>query len=180
MSIATSAAAATRAIAKSFQFGKWTIPTGEVFFTSRLSYGMVNTKPILPGHVLVVPRRVVQRFTDLTPDEVTDLWMASQAIGRVVEREFRGESLTFAIQDGPAAGQTVHHVHVHVIPRRRADFANNDDIYGEIEAQEQAGMHRSLQQGMDADENRKARTLAEMEVESRMLRPFFEQYDVLE
>ncbi|KNE57182.1 hypothetical protein AMAG_02927 [Allomyces macrogynus ATCC 38327] len=171
MSIATSAAAATRAVAKSFQFGKWTIPTGEVFFTSRLSYGMVNTKPILPGHVLVVPRRVVQRFTDLTPDE---------AIGRVVEREFQGESLTFAIQDGPAAGQTVHHVHVHVIPRRRADFANNDDIYGEIDVQEQAGLHRSLQQGMDADENRKARTLAEMEVESRMLRPFFEQYDVLE
>ena len=43
------------------------------------------------------------------------------------------EGCTISIQDGAAAGQTVPHVHVHVIPRRVGDFENNDDIYSEIE-----------------------------------------------
>jgi diadenosine tetraphosphate (Ap4A) HIT family hydrolase len=36
-------------------------------------------------------------------------------------------------QDGPAAGQTVPHVHVHVLPRRAGDFARNDDVYDELD-----------------------------------------------
>lgn len=40
------------------------------------------------------------------------------------------------MQDGPAAGQTVPHVHVHVLPRRAGDFKENDEVYGAIEANE--------------------------------------------
>ena len=40
--------------------------------------------------------------------------------------------MTLAIQDGPEAGQTVKHVHVHVLPRKAGDFAENDQIYNEV------------------------------------------------
>ncbi|XP_023583458.1 bis(5'-adenosyl)-triphosphatase isoform X1 [Trichechus manatus latirostris] len=61
----------------------------------------------LAADVLVCPLRPVERFHDLRPDEVADLFQATQRVGTVVEQYFQGTSLTFAIQDGPEAGQTV-------------------------------------------------------------------------
>jgi diadenosine tetraphosphate (Ap4A) HIT family hydrolase len=45
-----------------------------VFATSPLSFAFVNLKPVVPGHVLVSPKRVVPRFADLSEEEVADLW----------------------------------------------------------------------------------------------------------
>ena len=66
-------------------------------------------------------RRVVPRFVDLTPEECADLWALAQRVGRGVEGHFGAAGLTLAIQDGPAAGQTVPHVHIHILPRRVSD-----------------------------------------------------------
>ena len=82
----------------------------------------MNLKPLLPGHVLVSPRRVVPRLADLTLPEITDLFATVQRVGRMVERVFGASALNIAVQDGPDAGQTVPHVHAHVIPRRADDL----------------------------------------------------------
>ncbi|XP_063113247.1 bis(5'-adenosyl)-triphosphatase isoform X3 [Cavia porcellus] len=60
-----------------------------------------------PTDVLVCPLRPVERFRDLRPEEVADLFQVTQRVGTVVERHFQGTSLTFSMQDGPEAGQTV-------------------------------------------------------------------------
>eukprot|EP00117_Sycon_ciliatum_P008219 scpid102986/ scgid2074/ Bis(5&apos; AP3A hydrolase; Diadenosine 5&apos; Dinucleosidetriphosphatase; Fragile histidine triad protein len=83
--------------------------------------------------VLVSPRRVAPRFCDLTAEEVSDLFLTSQRVARVVEKEYNGTSLTVSVQDGPDAGQSVPHVHVHILPRKAGDFKRNDDIYTELE-----------------------------------------------
>ncbi|KAF9906666.1 hypothetical protein EC991_000391 [Linnemannia zychae] len=62
------------------------------------------------------------------------MFQSAQRIGKVIEKEYGATSLTIACQDGPAAGQSVPHCHVHVIPRRLGDFVNNDDIYEKITA----------------------------------------------
>lgn len=77
----------------------------------------VNLKPVVPGHVLLSPKRVVARFAELSPEEVADLWTLAQRVGAAIEPHFGASSLTLAIQDGPQAGQTVPHVHVHILPR---------------------------------------------------------------
>jgi diadenosine tetraphosphate (Ap4A) HIT family hydrolase len=97
---------------------------------SRQSIGLVNLKPIVPGHVLVIPRRVVARFQDLTGEEVADLWCTAHALGPKLQTHFGADALTFAIQDGAAAGQSVAHVHIHILPRKGGDFLKNDDVYG--------------------------------------------------
>jgi bis(5'-adenosyl)-triphosphatase len=56
------------------KFGPWTIDASEVFSKTSLSFAFVNLKPVVPGHVLVSPIRVVPRFADLTPEEVADMW----------------------------------------------------------------------------------------------------------
>ncbi|XP_051708220.1 bis(5'-adenosyl)-triphosphatase isoform X2 [Oryctolagus cuniculus] len=91
----------------SFRFGQHLIKPSVVFLKTELSFALVNRKPVVPGHVLVCPLRPVERFRDLRPDEVADLFQATQRVGTVVEKHFQGTSLTFSIQDGPEAGQTV-------------------------------------------------------------------------
>ncbi|XP_042589614.1 bis(5'-adenosyl)-triphosphatase isoform X3 [Cyprinus carpio] len=90
-----------------FRFGQHIVKSSAVFLKTELSFALVNRKPVVPGHVLVCPLRVVERFRDLRPDEVADLFMTTQRIADVIEKHFQASSLTIAIQDGPEAGQTV-------------------------------------------------------------------------
>ncbi|EFA79820.1 6-phosphofructokinase [Heterostelium album PN500] len=136
-------------------FGQYIIRASEVFFETKLSMALVNLKPVLPGHVLVCPKRVVKRFYDLSPEEINDIWQSASRISRVIEKHFDGDGMTFAIQDGKNAGQTVEHVHIHIIPRKRTDYENTDQIYTEIEKE------------------RQPRTLEEMASEAETLRVYF-------
>ncbi|CDZ96360.1 Diadenosine polyphosphate hydrolase and related proteins of the histidine triad (HIT) family [Phaffia rhodozyma] len=160
--------------------------TSQVFYRSKLSFGLVNLKPILPGHVLICPLRVVPRVADLSAEEIADLYLAVQKIGTVIERAYGGEALTISTQDGPAAGQSVPHVHVHVLPRKPTDFnGENDEVYPVLELAEDNLLddHQSLARSngedrprkkagsikVDADENRPPRSLEDMEKEARWL-----------
>ncbi|KAG0704412.1 hypothetical protein DFH29DRAFT_997709 [Suillus ampliporus] len=78
--------------------------TRQAFYRSTLSYAIVNLKPIVPGHVLVIPNRPVSRLTDLTTPELTSLITSVQNVGRVIEHAYGGDALTVACQDGKAAG----------------------------------------------------------------------------
>lgn len=89
--------------------------------------------------MLVSPRRVVPRFNDLSAAEVQDLFLTVQKVSRMVERVFEASSLNIAIQDGVDAGQSVPHVHAHIIPRRRDDLeekGGTDAIYGMMESED--------------------------------------------
>ena len=89
-------------------------------------------------------------------------------------------------KDGKAAGQSVQHVHIHILPRKLVGdrFANNDDIYPALETSEQglpsafAHLHANLPQPtlkVDADEDRKPRSMEEMEKEARWLETWVEK-----
>ncbi|CDM37305.1 hypothetical protein DTO013E5_7568 [Penicillium roqueforti] len=129
---------ALKATTAPIYFGSF-IVTPQVFYTTSLTFALVNLKPILPGHVLVSPRRVVPRVTDLTPDETSDLFLTVRRVGRMVERVYGATSLNIAIQDGADAGQSVPHVHAHIIPRKSADLdhaGGMDAIYDLLDGQE--------------------------------------------
>ncbi|CAE7219809.1 aph1 [Symbiodinium sp. CCMP2592] len=85
-----------------------------IFFASPsgLSVAFVNLKPLVPGHVLVTPRRVAPRLADLSEEEFDDLFRTVRLVQAVVERHYGAEASRLGIQDGPDAGQSVPHVHV--------------------------------------------------------------------
>lgn len=115
------------------------LTTHQVFHLTPLSFALVNLKPLLPGHVLVSPRRIVPRFNDLSAAEVQDLFLTVQRVSRTVERVFHASALNIAIQDGVDAGQSVPHVHAHIIPRKKDDLSDaggTDAIYGMMESEE--------------------------------------------
>ncbi|KAF5374829.1 hypothetical protein D9758_000566 [Tetrapyrgos nigripes] len=158
-----------------FEVGK------QAFYRSALSYAIVNLKPIVPGHVLVIPTRVVPRLADLNDSELASLMGSVQRVGKVVERAYGADALTIACQDGKAAGQSVGHVHFHILPRISAGdrFSNNDEVYPALErsavslASDMKGDVQPLK--VDADENRTPRSKEEMEEEASWLRGFFQQ-----
>ena len=163
-------AAAADMATSTHAFGpKIAIEKRHAFAETRLSYAFVNLKPVVPGHVLVAPKRLVPRVSDLDADEVTDLFALARDVGNVVQSEFQGTSLTFTVQDGPEAGQTVPHVHVHVLPRRAGDFEPNDVVYDKVDEAE-----RAMDGGRSLDDDRKPRTDDEMAQEASALRAAME------
>lgn len=169
------------------KFGPFAV-TNQVFHlsSSRLSYALVNLKPLLPGHVLVCPTRCVPRLSQMTAEETADLFLVVRKVSRMIERTYQASSLNVAIQDGVDAGQSVPHVHVHIIPRTAHDLDHQggpDSIYNMMDgepgnvgkaflaiqhAREQRQAHREFSAGPDAD--RKARSEEEMQEEAERLK----------
>eukprot|EP00798_Chlamydomonas_sp_ICE-L_P019759 gene19759-26453_t len=114
-------------------FGPFWIQDSEIFCESELSFAFVNLKPVVPGHVLVSPKKVIKRFSEMSKEEVCDLWCLAHRVGAKLEPHFKASSLTMAIQDGPEAGQSVPHIHIHILPRKTGDFENNDEVYDAID-----------------------------------------------
>jgi diadenosine tetraphosphate (Ap4A) HIT family hydrolase len=77
--------------------------------------------PVSPGHTLVIPRRHVASFFEITDAERVDLMSLLVAARDGLEREFHPAGYNVGINDGAAAGQTVPHLHVHLIPRFAGD-----------------------------------------------------------
>ncbi|KAL5720742.1 bis(5'-adenosyl)-triphosphatase [Ranunculus cassubicifolius] len=94
--------------------------------------------------------------------------MTAQKVGGRLENYHKASSLTLTIQDGPQAGQTVPHVHIHIIPRKGGDFKNNDEIYDVLDEKE-----AELKQALDLDIERKDRTADEMAQEAEEYRKLF-------
>lgn len=156
-----------------YRFGHVIIKESAVFIKTKLSYAFVNIKPVVPGHVLVAPMRTMERFEDMSNEEVNDLFCTAKKISSVVKKHFNATSMTLAIQDGPDAGQTVKHVHMHILPRKKGDFEQNDDIYTKLELHDKdLGENMKIQY---ADVIPKLRSDEEMAKEADLLRAYFEQ-----
>lgn len=87
-------------------FGPFAVPTSQLFANTALAFATTNLKPVVPGHCLVVPRRRVPRFSNLTAAEVHDVWTLAQRVGAMLQAHHGADSLTYAMQDGVNAGQT--------------------------------------------------------------------------
>ncbi|KAH1019841.1 hypothetical protein HUJ04_009602 [Dendroctonus ponderosae] len=97
----------------------------------------------------------------MTQEEIADLFQTAVKISKIMEAAYQAASSTVCVQDGEYAGQTAPQVHVHILPRKKGDFANNDDIYSRLADQ-------------DRDTNPTSRrTLEEQVEEAAYLRTFF-------
>tara|TARA_Y100001937_G_scaffold128452_3_gene204952 strand:- start:197552 stop:197929 length:378 start_codon:yes stop_codon:yes gene_type:complete len=77
--------------------------------------------PVSPGHSLVVSKRVVSRYDALNREEKAALWDLVDLTLENLKAELGATDFNIGINMGPAAGQTVWHVHIHVIPRNVGD-----------------------------------------------------------
>jgi diadenosine tetraphosphate (Ap4A) HIT family hydrolase len=80
--------------------------------------------PLTEGHTLVVPRQHVASLYELPADAQAALWaLVGEARNRLND-ELQLDGFNIGLNDGEAAGQTILHVHIHIIPRRDGDVAD--------------------------------------------------------
>ena len=77
--------------------------------------------PVSPGHTLAIPRRHVGSFFALTVEERVAISALLEEAKMGVDAEFHPDGYNIGINDGAAAGQTVPHLHIHLIPRYNGD-----------------------------------------------------------
>ncbi|GKT47339.1 bis(5'-nucleosyl)-tetraphosphatase [asymmetrical] [Colletotrichum spaethianum] len=175
----------------------------QVFFKTAHSFALVNLKPLLQGHVLICPLKPYKRLTDLLPVEVTDLFTTTQLVQKMLARRYfpsassspaapEAGSFNIAVQDGADAGQTVPHVHVHIIPRIPGETGKDgsgprDEIYEQMAGEEgnvggalwdkelgkrpkAGGQFATIEDAM-----RKARSMEEMVEEAKSYRALLEE-----
>ena len=86
-----------------------------------LAYARLDSHSLAPGHVIVVPRRHVADFFDMTPDEQAAVLSLLREARRVVGAKHNPDGYNIGVNVGKAAGQNRMHVHVHLIPRYAGD-----------------------------------------------------------
>jgi diadenosine tetraphosphate (Ap4A) HIT family hydrolase len=77
--------------------------------------------PLTDGHTLVVPRRHVVSIYDLEKHDQNDLWRLVEMVRKSLIEKLAPDGFNIGVNDGVAAGQTVRHAHIHVIPRYSGD-----------------------------------------------------------
>ncbi|MBU6427290.1 HIT domain-containing protein [Patescibacteria group bacterium] len=77
--------------------------------------------PITPGHMLVIPKRCVARYEDLTKEEKEAIESLRVKIVTALKKVFNADGFNFAWNDGKVAGQSILHFHLHIIQRKKGD-----------------------------------------------------------
>lgn len=83
-----------------------------------------DTYPLTQGHSLVIPRRHVASFFDTTVEERAAIMELLGQAKALIERDYAPDGYNIGINDGSAAGQTIMHLHVHLIPRYLGDSSD--------------------------------------------------------
>ena len=100
------------------------IEPGRIVAESELALAFADKYPVSEGHTLVVPKRVVAGLFELDEQEQAAVWKLVAEVRTVLAERLKPDGFNIGLNDGPAAGQTVMHAHVHIIPRYRGDQAD--------------------------------------------------------
>ena len=101
-------------------------PEADQILKNDLCYARWDRHPVSEGHMLVIPFREFDSYFDATEQERHALWTLVNEVKEFLDNKFKPAGYNIGINVGVAAGQTVMHLHVHVIPRYEGD-ANNPE-----------------------------------------------------
>ena len=99
-------------------------PDSKILIRNELCYARLDQYPVTEGHVLIIPVRHFSNYFDSTQDEKNAIWSLVDDAKQVIRQDRSPDGYNIGINIGRAAGQTIPHLHVHVIPRYEGDMVN--------------------------------------------------------
>jgi diadenosine tetraphosphate (Ap4A) HIT family hydrolase len=91
---------------------------------SDLVFTKSDSYPVSKGHTLIIPKRHISSYFDCTKQEKLELWDMVEVMKYKLSEQYDPDGFNIGINVGEAAGQTVPHMHIHVIPRYLGDMAD--------------------------------------------------------
>jgi diadenosine tetraphosphate (Ap4A) HIT family hydrolase len=96
----------------------------EIIIENELAFAHYDTYPVSEGHCLLIPRRHFAEYFDATAREKTAIWELLDEVKPIIDQRFSPDGYNVGVNIGRAAGQSIPHLHIHVIPRYAGDVEN--------------------------------------------------------
>ncbi|WP_298393721.1 HIT family protein [Flavobacterium sp.] len=96
----------------------------ELIVETATVFSFYDKYPVTEGHALIVPKRLVSNYFDLTLKEQMACWIVANKVKTILQEKFNPDGFNIGINIKEEAGQTVPHCHIHIIPRYKGDVEN--------------------------------------------------------
>lgn len=100
------------------QIAEGTLPAS-IVMENECALAFLDSRPLFPGHCLLIPKAHIEALQDLPAGAITSFFSMAQLLARAVEESMQAEGSFVAINN--RVSQSVPHLHVHVVPRRKKD-----------------------------------------------------------
>lgn len=94
----------------------------ELISETATAVAFLDSFPVNPGHTLIVPKRHIANYFELTIHEQRALWLIVNRCKTIIEKRFHPDGFNVGINVGETAGQSIFHVYIHLIPRYKGDI----------------------------------------------------------
>jgi bis(5'-adenosyl)-triphosphatase len=96
-------------------------------------YAIYNIAPVFPGHSLIIPKKHIESVLNLSEEQLVEMTLFSVKVTRLLLNVFKTDGFNWSVQDNETAGQTIAHVHFHIVPRIENDLKIPGDWYPMIQ-----------------------------------------------
>ncbi|WP_209795394.1 HIT family protein [Clostridium moniliforme] len=91
---------------------------------NNLCFAIYDKFPVNEGHVLIIPKRHFQNYFDATEEEIKAMYSLSKEIKEILDEKYNPDGYNIGVNVGFYGGQTIMHLHMHIIPRYKGDIEN--------------------------------------------------------
>lgn len=96
----------------------------DIVLQNKLSYAIFDRFPVSPGHMLIIPKRHFPDYFQITEDERKAVFDLLNECKSYLDEKYKPDGYNIGINCGEVAGQSIWHVHIHLIPRYKGDVKN--------------------------------------------------------
>jgi diadenosine tetraphosphate (Ap4A) HIT family hydrolase len=94
----------------------------DMVIENELAFAHYDSYPVNPGHCLIILRRHVAEYFQATTEEKAAIWALVDEMKIILDKEYRPDGYNVGVNIGKMAGQSIPHVHIHMIPRYEGDM----------------------------------------------------------
>lgn len=98
--------------------------TERIVTDNEKAFAIYDIFPVSEGHMLIIPKKHFKDYFEVDQQTRDELWKLVDECKRLVDKKFKPDGYNIGINCGDAAGQTVMHLHIHLIPRYKGDIKN--------------------------------------------------------